>query len=44
MAQIALAWMLSKPVVSAPLTGATKLHHLKDAVAALTVKLTPGEI
>ncbi len=44
MAQIALAWMLSKPVVTAPIIGATKTHHLADAVAALSVKLTADEI
>lgn len=44
MAQIALAWMLSKPVVTAPIVGATKLQHLEDAVAALSVKLTAEEI
>ena len=44
MAQIALAWILSKPVVTAPIIGATKPHHLDDAVAALSVQLTPDEI
>ncbi len=44
MAQVALAWVLSKPVVTAPIIGATKPHHLEDAVAALSVKLTPEEI
>ncbi len=43
MAQIALAWLLSKPVVSAPIVGATKPHHLQDAVAALDVILTGDE-
>jgi aryl-alcohol dehydrogenase-like predicted oxidoreductase len=43
-AQVALAWMLSKPVVTAPIVGATKPHHLDDAVAALSVQLTPDEI
>jgi len=42
-AQLALAWLLSKPV-TAPIVGATKPHHLKDAAAALTVHLTPEEI
>lgn len=36
--------MLSKPVVTAPIVGATKPHHLDDAVAALSVHLTPDEI
>ena len=44
MAQVALAWMLSKPAITAPIVGATKPHHLEDAVAALSVQLTPEEI
>jgi len=44
MAQVALAWILSKPVVTAPIVGATKPQHLDDAVAALSVQLTPDEI
>jgi aryl-alcohol dehydrogenase-like predicted oxidoreductase len=44
MAQVALAWVLSKPVVSCPIVGATKPHHLQDAVAALEVRLTEEEI
>jgi aryl-alcohol dehydrogenase-like predicted oxidoreductase len=43
-AQIALAWLLHKPVVTAPIIGASKPHHLDDAVAALSIKLTPEEI
>jgi len=43
-AQVALAWLLSKPVVTSPIIGATKSHHLEDAVAALSIKLTPEEI
>jgi aryl-alcohol dehydrogenase-like predicted oxidoreductase len=43
-ATLALAWMLSKPVVTAPIVGATKPNHLDDAVAALAVKLTAEEI
>lgn len=43
-AQISLAWMLSKPHVTAPIIGVTKMHHLEDAVAAVGVKLTPEEI
>ena len=42
-AQLALAWLLSKPVTSA-IVGATKPHHLDDAVAALALRLTPEEI
>ncbi len=44
MAQIALAWVLRKPVVDAPIVGATKPHHLPDAVAAVHLELTDGEV
>jgi aryl-alcohol dehydrogenase-like predicted oxidoreductase len=44
MAQIAMAWVLKNPVVSAPIVGATKPHHLSDAVAALDIHLTADEI
>jgi aryl-alcohol dehydrogenase-like predicted oxidoreductase len=44
MATIALAWVLKNPVVDAPIVGATKEHHLSDAVAALEVVLTAEEI
>ncbi len=44
MAEVALAWMLSKPVITAPIIGATRPNHLDDAVAALAVHLTPQEI
>jgi aryl-alcohol dehydrogenase-like predicted oxidoreductase len=43
MAQIALAWVLRNPLVSAPIVGATKPHHLPAAVAALDVRLTDEE-
>lgn len=43
-AQIALAWLLSKPVITAPIIGASKPGHLEDAVAALSVKLAQDEI
>jgi aryl-alcohol dehydrogenase-like predicted oxidoreductase len=43
-AQIALAWLLSKPAVAAPIIGATKLHHLDEALAALDVQLNDAEI
>lgn len=43
-AQIALAWLLQKEPVTAPIIGATKLSHLDDPVAALSIKLTPEEI
>jgi 1-deoxyxylulose-5-phosphate synthase len=41
---IALAWLLQKEPVTAPIIGATKISHLEDAVGALSVKLTPDEI
>jgi aryl-alcohol dehydrogenase-like predicted oxidoreductase len=44
MAQIAIAWVLKNPVVSAPIVGATKPHHLSDAVAALDIHLRADEI
>ncbi len=43
-AQIALAWMLAKPFVTAPIIGATKLGHLEDAISALDVVLSEQEI
>lgn len=43
-AQIALAWVLQQEPVVAPIVGATKMHHLEDAVAALSVELTSEEI
>ena len=43
-AQVALAWLLAKPVVTAPIVGATKLQHLDDALAAVRVKLSEDEI
>ena len=44
MAQVALAWVLKNPVVTAPIVGPTKPHHLADAVAALDIQLTEDEI
>jgi 1-deoxyxylulose-5-phosphate synthase len=44
MAHVALAWVLKNPVVTAPIVGPTKPHHLPDAVAALDVHLTEEEI
>ena len=44
MAQIAMAWVLTNPVVSSPIVGATKEHHLADAVAALDLQLTDEEV
>ena len=43
-AQVALAWVLSKPAVSAPIVGASKLYQLEDALHAVELKLTPEEI
>jgi aryl-alcohol dehydrogenase-like predicted oxidoreductase len=44
MAQVALAWLLTKPAITAPIAGATKLHHLDDAVAAVSLKLSTDEV
>ncbi|MGH7616482.1 MAG: aldo/keto reductase, partial [Gemmatimonadaceae bacterium] len=44
MAQVALAWLLSKPEVTAPIVGATTLSHLEGAIGALEIKLTADEI
>ena len=41
---IALAWLLQKEPVAAPIIGATKISHLEEAVGALSVKLTPEEV
>ncbi|MGL4964570.1 MAG: aldo/keto reductase [Inquilinus sp.] len=43
-AQVALAWVLQQPGITAPIVGATKVQHLDDAVAALALKLTAEEI
>jgi aryl-alcohol dehydrogenase-like predicted oxidoreductase len=43
-AQIALAWLLHQPGVTAPIVGATKLQQLDDAVAAVDVKLSAEEL
>jgi len=43
-AQIALAWLLHKPGMVAPIIGASKPHHLDDALASVAVKLSPAEI
>ncbi len=43
-AQVALAWLLQKKGVTSPIVGASKPDHLKDAVAALSLKLTADEI
>jgi aryl-alcohol dehydrogenase-like predicted oxidoreductase len=43
-AQVALAWLLHKPSVTAPIVGVTKQHHLDDAVAAVDLKLSDDEV
>ncbi|WP_026870260.1 aldo/keto reductase [Inquilinus limosus] len=43
-AQVALAWVLQQPGITAPIVGATKIEHLDDAVAALSLQLTAEEI
>ena len=42
--QIALAWLLAKPGVTAPIVGASKLSHLDEAVAAVSLRLDAGEL
>ena len=42
--QVALAWLLHKPGVTAPIVGATKLGHVEDAVAAAELRLSPDQI
>jgi len=43
MAKIALAWVLRNPLVTSPIVGATKPHHLPEAVEALALELTDEE-
>jgi len=43
-ARVALAWLLQKPGVTAPIVGATKLEHLDDSLAAVDLSLTSDEI
>jgi len=42
--QVALAWVLKSPAITAPIVGASKAHHLDDAIAALSLKLTADEV
>ncbi len=42
-AQIALAWLMCQPNVTGPVIGATKMHHLEEAVAAIDIELSPEE-
>jgi aryl-alcohol dehydrogenase-like predicted oxidoreductase len=44
MAQIALAWVLDKEVVDAPIVGTTSIEHLEDAVAALDIDLSSSDV
>lgn len=44
MAEVALAWLLSRPGVVAPIVGATKIEHLEAAIRAISLKLTPEEM
>jgi len=41
--QIALAWILNQPGITAPIIGATKMNHLEEAIAAVEVKLSAEE-
>jgi aryl-alcohol dehydrogenase-like predicted oxidoreductase len=41
---VALAWLLSKPVITAPIVGATELHQIDDALASVNVKLSPTRL
>jgi 1-deoxyxylulose-5-phosphate synthase len=43
-AQVALAWLMQRPGVTAPIVGATKLEHLEDAIAATELELSPEEV
>ncbi|QEL13927.1 aldo/keto reductase [Limnoglobus roseus] len=43
-ARVALAWLLQQPAVTAPIVGASKPHHLEDAIAAVDLKLDAGEL
>ena len=43
-AQVALAWLCQRPCVVAPIVGASKPHHIEDAVAALALRLRADEV
>jgi aryl-alcohol dehydrogenase-like predicted oxidoreductase len=43
-AQVALAWVLQQPGVTAPIIGASRIGHLEDGMAALALTLTPDEV
>ena len=42
--QVALAWVLAQPGITSPIVGASKMSHLEDAAAALSLKLEPAEL
>jgi len=42
--QVALAWVLGKPHVTAPIVGASRLEHLDQSLAALDIRLSPEEV
>ncbi len=42
--QVALAWVLRNPAITAPIVGASKAHHLTDAIGGLALKLTDEEV
>jgi aryl-alcohol dehydrogenase-like predicted oxidoreductase len=42
--QVALAWLLNKPHITAPIIGATKMDHLEQAIAALDIKLSEEDV
>ena len=44
MAQVAMAWLLQKPGITAPIVGVSKMSHLEDAIAALGVTLSDDEV
>ena len=44
MQTVALAWLMRKPAVTAPIIGASKMQHLEDALHSVELKLTPEEI
>src|SRR5512140_138924 len=44
MAEVALAWLLARPGVTAPIVGATKMEHLETAVRALDLELSEGDV
>jgi aryl-alcohol dehydrogenase (NADP+) len=43
-AEVALAWLLKQPAVTAPIVGATKIEHIEDAVKAVDLELDESEL